>query len=120
MNTYKITNITNFIGKRDTRFNSVLDIEYVDSMVKKTIKINPGESVYLQISSLPLSVHGLRVKKLINVTEVSVSELKNSMASSKPITTQVNRVEEKTETDTSAKKKVTIKKPQEIEPTEQI
>ena len=38
MNTYKITNITNTVGKRDFKYNSDLNIEYVDNMVKKTIK----------------------------------------------------------------------------------
>ena len=109
MNTYKITNVTNLIGKRDSRYNSILDIDYVDSMVKKTIKIKPGETVYLQISSLPLSVHTLRVKKLINVLEVSVNELKNSIAISKQTPINVNTVnakeEEKQEIESVVKKK---------------
>jgi len=84
MNTYKITNLTNFAGKRETKYNSTLDIEYVDSMMTKTIKVKPGETVYLQISSLPLSVHRLRVKKLISVVEIGESELKNNIDALKP------------------------------------
>jgi len=79
MNIYKITNITNLAGKRDIKFNSILDIDYVDSMMKKNIKVKPGETIYLQISSLPLSVHRLRVKKQISVVEISNSELKNEI-----------------------------------------
>jgi hypothetical protein len=82
MNTYKITNVTNTAGKRDPMFNSVLNIDYVDAMMKKTITIKPGEMIYLQISTLPLSVHRLRVKKLINVVEISRSELKNAIDAS--------------------------------------
>ena len=79
MNTYKITNLTNTAGKRDPKFNATLDIDYVDAMMKKTVRVKPGETIFLQISTLPLSVHRLRVKKLISVVEVSSSELKNSM-----------------------------------------
>jgi hypothetical protein len=82
MNTYKITNITNLAGKRDFKFNSDLDIEFVDNMVKKSIKVKPNESVYLSVSSLPLSVHRLRVKGLVTVTEVGEKELAEVLAKS--------------------------------------
>jgi len=79
MTNYKITNLTNLAGRRDIKFNSILDIDYVDEMKKKTIKVKPGETVFLQINTLPISVHRLRVKKLISVVEVSNNELKNNM-----------------------------------------
>jgi len=84
MNTYKITNITNLVGKRDSKFNSVVNIEYVDNRTKKTIVLKAGEDVFLTIQSLPLSVHRLRIKKLINVLEVSSVELKKSIEKLKP------------------------------------
>ena len=71
MSIYKITNITNYLGKRDYKFNSNLDIEFVDNMVKKTITLKPNDSAYLSIAGLPLSVHKLRVKNLITVSEVN-------------------------------------------------
>jgi hypothetical protein len=83
MNNYKITNLTNTAGKRDPKFNSTLDIDYVDAMMKKTVKVKPGETIFLQISTLPLSVHRLRVKGLISVVEISQSELKNTMEATK-------------------------------------
>jgi hypothetical protein len=83
MNTYKITNITNFAGKRDYKFNSDLDIEYVDNMMKKTVKVKPNQTVFLTVESLPLSVHRLRVKNLVTVTEVSKNELAGLMAEQK-------------------------------------
>lgn len=85
MNTYKITNLTNTAGKRDPHFNSVLNIDYVDAMMKKTVTVKPGETIYLQISTLPLSVHRLRVKKLISVVEISRSELKNAIDASNKV-----------------------------------
>ena len=75
MSTFKITNITDFLGKRDYKANSVLDIEYVDNMTKKIMSVKPKESVYLTINALPLSVHRLRVKNLITVSEVSDAEV---------------------------------------------
>jgi hypothetical protein len=78
MGTYKLTNVTNLAGKRDFKFNSVLDIEYIDNMMKKTVKLKPGDSLYLTVPTLPLSVHRLRVKKLIVVTEVSATELEKA------------------------------------------
>jgi len=75
MNVYKITNISHFLGKRDFKYNSELEIEYVDAMQKKVLKIKPGNSIYLSVNHLPLSIHKLRIKKLISVEEVSQSEL---------------------------------------------
>jgi hypothetical protein len=84
MNTYKITNITNTAGKRDFKFNSSLNIEYVNDMMKKTSVIKPGESLYLTIANLPMSVHKLRIKNLVSVEEVSQSELENIKNTKKP------------------------------------
>jgi hypothetical protein len=84
MNTFKITNITNFLGKRDAKANSILDIEYIDNMTKKLITIKPNESIYLTIPSLPLSVHRLRVKNLITVAVISETELATMQETLKP------------------------------------
>lgn len=84
MSTYKITNTTNFAGKRDFKYNSELDISVVDNMVKKTMKLKPGDSVFLTVSSLPLSVHRLRVKRLVTVVEVSPSDIPKKAKASKP------------------------------------
>jgi hypothetical protein len=86
MSTYRITNITNTAGKRDFKHNSILDIEYIDDMSKKVIKIKPGDSMFLTTNSLPLSVHRLRVKGLITVVEISAVELANALESLKPKT----------------------------------
>lgn len=101
MANYKITNLTNTAGKRDLKFNTTLSIDYVDSMQKKSIQIKPGETVFLQIHSLPLSVHKLRVKKLISVVEISTNELNNSMNLNKPVVAPIK-------SETSEEKKVEI------------
>jgi hypothetical protein len=97
MNTYKITNITNTAGKRDFKFNSSLNIEYVDNMMKKSVTVKPGENLYLTISSLPMSVHKLRIKNLVSVVEVSKSELESIMNAAKPKVVIPIAVEQKIE-----------------------
>ena len=97
MNTYKITNITNTVGKRDFKYNSILDISYVDSMIKKVIKINPNNSIFLTVKSLPLSVQRLRAKGLITITEVGATELAKIMDNAKQKTVQKMETAEETE-----------------------
>ena len=75
MNIYKITNITNLLAKRNRKFNITIAIEYIDKMTKKIINVKPNDSVYLTISTLPLSIHRLRIKNLIIVTEITATEL---------------------------------------------
>ena len=84
MSTFKITNITNLLGKRDYKYNSAIDVEYVDNMTKKTITIKPNETKFLTISKLPISAHRMRVKNLITVTEVGAAEIVNAMSSNIP------------------------------------
>lgn len=85
MNTYKITNITNLLGKRDRKSNTTISFDYVNKMTKKTINIKPNDSVYLSVPTLPLSVHRLRIKNLIIITEVDASELAKISKKTKPV-----------------------------------
>ena len=119
MNTYKILNITNLVGKRDINFNKVVDIIYLDNRIKKVNKLKAGQSMFLSIQSLPLSIHGLRIKGLISITEVSAAELAKSMNTTKPKATlkakigkhntAVAKKEPAEEIDTHPKKKTTRK-----------
>lgn len=83
MSTYKITNITNTISKRDIKYNSILNIEYHDNMEKKIVNIKPGEEILLTTISLPISVQRLKIKNLITVIEITQSELNKSQNNSK-------------------------------------
>jgi len=109
MNIYKITNITNTAGKRDLKFNSTIDITYVDNMITKVIKIKPGETTYLNIPVLPISVHKLRVGKLISVVEVSESEQTNLINAGKQINKNTVIVTVDESHKTTEKKKVSKK-----------
>lgn len=83
MNTYKIINITDNIAKRGMNHNSVLDITYTDGMNNKTIKLKPGETVYLTLNSLSTAIRKLMVKQLISVSEIPQNHL-NSLMAPKP------------------------------------
>jgi len=118
MSTYKITNVTHLAGKRDFKFNSELDIEYVDNMSKKVVKVKPGKSIFLSIGTLPLSVHRLRVKGLVAVEEVSATELAQMMKTSQPAPAKQKKVAEKAvegsdELPKKGGKKKTVKKEEE-------
>ena len=106
MGTFKITNITNLASKRDFKYNSILNIDYVDKMAKKIISIKPGDTAYLTISSLPLSVHRLRVKNLITVDEIDSIEFAKSMKNikTKTVIKEVVDEEEKKSIQKSKKK----------------
>jgi hypothetical protein len=106
MNIYKITNISQTLGKREFKFNSVLNIDYVDGLTKKTILIKPNETIFLRINSLPLSVQRLRMSNLITVAEVSEPELAKVMNDSKP----KNNLEVKPESDEDKRSKKSKKK----------
>lgn len=71
MVTYKITNITDKLGKRHHSFNMTVKIKYVDSMINKSVDLKAGKSMFLTIESLPLSVHRLRVQGHVIVEELS-------------------------------------------------
>jgi len=116
MSTYKITNITNLAGKRDFKFNSELDIEFIDNMIKKTIAVKPGNTIYLTIPSLPLSVHKLRIKGLISVVEISETELNKlndinkTKSNIKKLEKELNVVKEAINSEKKSTKKKTLKK----------
>lgn len=83
MSTYKITNITNTIEKRNVKHNSTLIIDYVDGMENKCVNIKPNETIYITISSLPISIQRLRMKNLISVVEIDSIELNKAIVERK-------------------------------------
>jgi hypothetical protein len=115
MGTFKITNITNLASKRDFKYNSILNIDYVDKMAKKIISIKPGDTAYLTISSLPLSVHRLRVKNLITVDEIDSIEFAKSMKNIKTKTVIKEVVDEEEKKSIQKSKKKYSKKEEEAD-----
>ena len=74
MKYFKIKNLTNTFEKRQFNVNTPLDITYIDSMVKKSKRIFPDETLYLQLSTLPLSIHKMRINGLVAVSEITKDE----------------------------------------------
>jgi hypothetical protein len=96
MKTYKITNNSNLLGKRDPKYNSIVNVEYVDNRIKKNKILKAGESATLTVQTLPLAIHRLRIKKLVEITEVDVIPIPEPvkleskiLVKSKPITEQI-------------------------------
>lgn len=75
MKTFKVTNITNNLGKRHPNFDSTLNITYVDQMEKKNLQLGPKKTIYFSAASLPLSLHRFRMKSLVSISEVTEQEL---------------------------------------------
>lgn len=71
---YKIKNITGKLPKRHVNKDSVLSIEYQVGFHKKFKKLNINDEIVLSCRTLPVSIHGLRAKQLITVTEISENE----------------------------------------------
>jgi len=121
MTTYKITNVTNLVGKRDPKHNSIVNIDYVDNRTKKTLVLKAGDEVFISVQSLPLSVHRLRIKKLIEIAEVSPAVMKKAAPkkpeTKKPVAKKVTKPVEKKEAteepkaEPEAEKKTTTRTP---------
>jgi hypothetical protein len=107
---FKITNITNKIERRQNGYNSSVEIEYVNSMEKKLVILRSGEVLFMDISTLPISIHKLRAKNLISVIETSKNEMNNGMS------VKANLGKPKVSTsEESVVEKVSIKKKNKVE-----
>lgn len=95
MNTYKITNVTHELHKRDRKYLADVNFQYVDKLTKKNINIKTGGYVVLTVPVLPLPVHRLRLKKLVIVEEVNepkpVVEKTPEVVEEKPIKSALNK-----------------------------
>lgn len=74
MTHYKIKNITNRLPKRHIEKDSVLKIEYHIGFQKKYKSLKPNEEMVLTCKKLPVSVHQLRMKNFIQVSEISEND----------------------------------------------
>lgn len=110
MKTYKITNVTNLFGKRDSQFNSVINIDYIDKRTRKVITLKPNETVYLTVQSLPLSVRKMNLKKMIDVIEVNLKSVEKKLIPKNKNKTVNKKINEKKITTTKPKKKTIRKK----------
>jgi hypothetical protein len=75
MKTWKITNITPTLNKRVAKYNSTINIEYVDDMEKKSFSIKPNEVALFSASSLPISLHRYSMENIITIVEIGEKAL---------------------------------------------
>ncbi|MFW6247138.1 MAG: hypothetical protein ACOC22_03150 [bacterium] len=104
MKYFKIKNLTNTLKKRYVRSNTALDIIYVDGMIKKTKKIFPDQTIFLELTTLPLSIHKMRVNGLVAVSEISREEFLFEV--NKPVEKKVVKKEEKKITNKQSTKEI--------------
>lgn len=67
---FKITNITDGLGKRHPRFNTVQNIEFRTGNKKESVTVLPGAEILMESSHLPMGAHKLRSEGLITVVEI--------------------------------------------------
>ena len=71
---YKIKNITGKLPKRHINKDTILKIEYHVGFQKKYRNIGVNDEMLLTCRTLPVSIHALRTKQLIIITEISENE----------------------------------------------
>jgi hypothetical protein len=108
MVTYKITNITSSLGKRNDNSNKTLVISFVDEMERKNVDLKPNETMFFTATSLPLSIQKYRMKGLVSVAEIDQKELNKEMSGIKKQNINndnvTNNTEEEITTTTTTKK----------------
>lgn len=67
---YKIKNITNTLGKRDSKSNTAQNIEFKDIIGASNISITPGGEIVIEATYLPVSAQKLRAEGIITVVEI--------------------------------------------------
>lgn len=99
---YKIKNITGSLPKRHVNKDTVLNIEYHVGFQKKYRKLGVHDEILLTCKTLPVSLHQLRVKKLITISEISENEftrLQKPSAKKVPKVNEPIKKEESTSTE---------------------
>jgi len=74
MKYFKIRNVTDSLGKREIRFNSDLDVEFITGFVKDSIVLKPNQQLYMKTKTLPITLHKMRLQGLISIVEVDSKE----------------------------------------------
>ena len=108
MITYKITNITDLLPKRQRYSNSTLSIEYIDCMTEKKHLLNPGKTFYLTLQTLPLQIKKLMIQKLVNVSEIPENQI-NSLINNNMKINHVDIVDNEQKKILITKKSVDVK-----------
>jgi hypothetical protein len=71
MEYFKIKNITNELDKRNSKYNTNIEFNYVDGMRNKVVSIEPGNEIFFQCNELPLSLRKLKLNGFVIVNVIS-------------------------------------------------
>lgn len=74
---FRIKNITNLLDKRHPAYNTSVEIEYINGLLRKKITIKPDNDIILSSKSLLPSVDRLRLNGHVLITQVTGYEIKN-------------------------------------------
>ena len=89
MGKYRIKNLTDSFGKRDADYNKVVSFQVSNGLMKKTITIEAGDELFIELKILPLDLQRLRIKNIVTVTEIGNlefnSRLKAEQNKNKPV-----------------------------------
>ena len=102
---YKIVNITGKLPKRHVNKDMRLKIEYHVGFQKKFKDLNVGSEILLTCRTLPVSIHSLRAKRLITISEISENEfvrLQKPSAKKEPVVVKKAVVDNLSTTDIEA------------------
>lgn len=103
---YKIKNITGSLAKRHQNKDMELKVEYLVGFQKKVYTLPVGQELVMSCKALPLQIHTLRAKGLVNVIEISENEfMKLQKPSAKKTSVEKEINEDSTENTTEKKKK---------------
>lgn len=80
MANYKIKNITKNLEKRNPNFNSNVGVEYIDSMVKKTVQLKPDQEIIMVLNMISPSINRLKQKNMIIIEEINDHQVNKMMA----------------------------------------
>lgn len=74
---YKIINLTNLLGKRDSKYNKVVNIKYIHGVERKNIGIIPGDTLFIELQSVPIEIQRLRLNGYIIIEQISDIQFDN-------------------------------------------
>ena len=100
MGYYKITNVTNTLGKRHGKVNTVQVIDFKDIINSSSFAINPGSEITVEANYLPISAQKLRTEGLITVVEIDKNAYQKML-----LAQEANNQVDKKQNNTSSKSK---------------
>jgi len=118
MRTYKITNITNTLNKRNLYYNKTLDIEFPYDMKDQKVNLKPNDNIIFKTHHIPFNIQKLKIQGLVMIDDITRTEnsvikpkkKKKTKENSSTKTNKPKKQEKQTTTSTPKGRKSTPKK----------